>query len=41
MPTLSVKLPEETKQRTMYEYDEAADMVIVLAVRHQREQDFH
>ena len=25
----------------LYEYDEAADMVIVLAVRHQREQDFH
>jgi plasmid stabilization system protein ParE len=25
----------------MYEYDEAADLVIVLAVRHQREQDYH
>lgn len=25
----------------MYEYDEVADLVIVLAVRHQREQDYH
>ncbi len=23
------------------EYDEVADLVIVLAVRHQREQDYH
>jgi plasmid stabilization system protein ParE len=25
----------------LYQYDEAADMVVVLAVRHQREQDYH
>jgi len=25
----------------LYEYDEVADLVIVLAVRHQREQDYH
>lgn len=25
----------------LYEYDEAADLVIVLAVRHQREEDYH
>ena len=25
----------------MYQYDEAADLVIVLAVRHQREQGYH
>ena len=25
----------------LYEYDERADLVIVLAVRHQREQDYH
>jgi plasmid stabilization system protein ParE len=25
----------------LYEYDEAADLVVVLAVRHQREQDYH
>ena len=25
----------------LYEYDERSDLVIVLAVRHQREQDYH
>ena len=25
----------------LYEYDEAADLVLILAVRHQREQDYH
>ena len=25
----------------LYQYDESADVVIVLAVRHQREQDYH
>ena len=25
----------------LYEYDEPSDLVIVLAVRHQREQDYH
>ncbi len=25
----------------LYEYDEAADLAVVLAVRHQREQDYH
>ncbi len=25
----------------LYEYDEVSDLVIVLAVRHQREQDYH
>ena len=25
----------------LYQYDEPTDMVIVLAVRHQREQDYH
>ena len=25
----------------LYDYDEVADLVIVLAVRHQREQDYH
>ena len=25
----------------LYEYDEAADLVVVLTVRHQREQDYH
>lgn len=25
----------------LYEYDEMADLVVVLAVRHQREQDYH
>ena len=25
----------------LYEYDELSDLVIVLAVRHQREQDYH
>jgi len=25
----------------LYSYDEAADMALILAVRHQREQDFH
>lgn len=25
----------------LYQYDEPAEMVIVLAVRHQREQDYH
>ncbi|MBK6570753.1 MAG: type II toxin-antitoxin system RelE/ParE family toxin [Burkholderiales bacterium] len=25
----------------VYEYDEEADLVLVLAVRHQREQDYH
>jgi plasmid stabilization system protein ParE len=25
----------------LYEYDESSDLVIVLAIRHQREQDYH
>ena len=25
----------------VYEYDEPSDVVVVLAVRHQREQDYH
>ena len=25
----------------LYSYDESADMVLILAVRHQREQDYH
>ena len=25
----------------LYEYDEPSDLVVVLAVRHQREQDYH
>lgn len=30
----------ETGYLAMYEYDEAADLVVVLAVWHQREQDY-
>lgn len=31
----------KTGYLALYQYDEAADMVVVLAVRHQREQDYH
>ncbi len=31
----------KTGYLALYEYDEVADLVIVLAVRHQREQDYH
>jgi plasmid stabilization system protein ParE len=31
----------KTGYLALYQYDEAADMVLVLAVRHQREQDYH
>jgi len=31
----------KTGYLALYQYDEAVDMVIVLAVRHQREQDYH
>jgi plasmid stabilization system protein ParE len=31
----------KTGYLALYQFDEAADMVIVLAVRHQREQDYH
>lgn len=31
----------KTGYLALYEYDEATDVVIVLAVRHQREQDYH
>ncbi len=31
----------KTGYLALYEYDEASDLVIVLAVRHQREQDYH
>ena len=31
----------KTGYLALYEYDEASDLVLVLAVRHQREQDYH
>ena len=31
----------KTGYLALYEYDETSDLVIVLAVRHQREQDYH
>ncbi len=31
----------KTGYLALYEYDEVNDLVIVLAVRHQREQDYH
>jgi plasmid stabilization system protein ParE len=31
----------KTGYLALYQYDEVADMVVVLAVRHQREQDYH
>lgn len=31
----------KTGYLALYQYDEAADMVVVLAVRHQREQDYY
>ena len=31
----------KTGYLALYQYDEAVDMVLVLAVRHQREQDYH
>lgn len=31
----------KTGYLAVYEYDEEADLVLVLAVRHQREQDYH
>lgn len=31
----------KTGYLALYEYDQIADLVVVLAVRHQREQDYH
>lgn len=31
----------KTGYLALYQYDESADMVVVLAVRHQREQDYY
>lgn len=31
----------KTGYLALYQFDETADMVVVLAVRHQREQDYH
>lgn len=31
----------KTGYLALYEYDEESDLVVVLAVRHQREQDYH
>jgi plasmid stabilization system protein ParE len=31
----------KTGYLALYQYDEVADMVVVLSVRHQREQDYH
>ena len=32
---------EQTGYLALYSYDESADMALILAVRHQREQDYH